>query len=74
MQSHPCFECVLPDCDERSSACLLKRAYSEPYRYRSAGLPVPDEVRQRASMAHHELYALKSRANRSEREARNGSV
>lgn len=64
---HPCLSCVLPDCDERSSACLLKRAYSAPHRYRSKGEPVPDDVRQLASLAQHELYSIKSRANRSER-------
>ena len=40
MRDHPCFSCTLPDCDERSKACALRKAYNASEWKRKRGLPL----------------------------------
>lgn len=53
---HPCFSCILPDCDERSRDCVAKKALNT-YRHRyENGLPISDELLLRKRFAYRELY------------------
>lgn len=54
--SHPCLSCPLPDCDESSFSCPLRKAIRDYARLRHNGETVTDELRRRYSIAHVELY------------------
>ncbi len=54
-EPHPCFSCILPDCDDTHKGCALReidRAYT---RARRAG-SVPDQLRRQHHHAYKELY------------------
>jgi hypothetical protein len=53
---HPCFSCALPDCDEQSPKCGLRRAQREYTRHLRSGDGVPSTVRAKYSIAYRELY------------------
>jgi len=57
MNHHPCFNCTLPDCDEESKGCELKRAMNRYRKCLRDRTPVPDEVRLSRNLAYNELYA-----------------
>ena len=42
MRDHPCLSCILPDCDERSKACLLRLAVKSAQAKDVAGLPLTE--------------------------------
>lgn len=56
---HPCFSCVLPDCNEGSSQCGLKRAAARYYATKKRKAPVSDVVRLQYNIAFRELYSAK---------------
>ncbi|TCT37457.1 hypothetical protein [Martelella mediterranea] len=58
---HPCFSCTLPDCDERSAYCNLRKSLNTYDRNRRAGRPVSDELRQCANIAWNEFYGIARR-------------
>lgn len=55
-RNHPCLTCPLPDCDDGSSRCPLRKALSEESTLRKKGLPVSDDLRRRRSIAYYEIY------------------
>lgn len=61
---HPCLCCSLPDCDEKSKACGLRRALNRYYYFRRRNLPVPDNVRALYSLAWRELYGQRGASPR----------
>lgn len=63
---HPCLSCTLPDCDDRSPRCELRRAVALYSRTRKHGGVVTDDLRAAATTAHYELWQLEARARRSE--------
>jgi len=54
---HPCFSCALPDCDDRSRRCALRRALNTYDSYRRRGEPRPDDVKLLYNIAYDEIYA-----------------
>lgn len=62
---HPCFECSLPDCDDKAKACALRMALNRYDNCRRKGLPISEQIRQQYTIAWRELYMLAKR----EREA-----
>lgn len=58
---HPCLNCRLPDCDDGSKACELRKALNEYDRYKRAKIPAPVEVRRRNAIAYREFYAVAKR-------------
>lgn len=56
---HPCFSCSLPDCNEGSPKCGLKRAAARYYAVKKRRLPVSDVVRLQYNIAFRELYSAK---------------
>lgn len=65
---HPCLSCPLPDCNEMSPACSLKRAL---YAYRRCLMgkdTMTDEIRERRRIAYSEFYgAHRTEMNRAKR-------
>lgn len=55
-RNHPCLSCPLPDCDDSSSKCPLRKALVEESGRRKKGLPVDDDLKRRRSIAFHEIY------------------
>jgi hypothetical protein len=55
-RDHPCLSCHLPDCDDSSPRCPLRKAYSEAIYLRRQGLPIDDDLIRRKSIAFNELY------------------
>lgn len=53
---HPCFSCVLPDCDEQSRRCGLRRAQNDYHHHRRSGGRIPEDVKARYAIAYRELY------------------
>lgn len=71
LRLHPCLDCPLPDCDETSSKCNLRRAANTYHNLRRRGEHISDEVRQRYNIAFAELHADKrNEKRRAAREAR----
>lgn len=64
--THPCLTCHLPDCDDTSPRCPLRRAYAELQRYRYCNQAVPEDVRIRGNLAFREIL-IDSEARTSER-------
>ena len=52
----PCFTCSLPDCDDTSIRCGLRRAEAQYRQLKKDGLPIPEDVRLRYAAAHQERY------------------
>lgn len=59
---HPCLSCRLPDCDETSSACALKRALKDYAWYVRNKQPAPIEVKDRKNLAYNDLHGDLRRA------------
>ncbi|NTE68375.1 hypothetical protein G6M85_22535 [Agrobacterium tumefaciens] len=55
-KDHPCLSCPLPDCDDGSPKCLLRKALSEERTARSRGVPLGEDLKRRRSIAYNELY------------------
>lgn len=45
MHDHPCLSCRLPDCDERSKGCALRRTFNAATWKRKHGLPMTEAER-----------------------------
>lgn len=58
--SHPCFNCILPDCDDKSALCNLRRSYNEYQRLTYKGLPVTEEQHRNYRAAWKELISPNS--------------
>lgn len=55
IDQHPCFQCTLPDCNDKDSKCRLRMAESA---YRRAGPNGRnDTIRRDYNFAYSELYA-----------------
>ncbi|WP_346915100.1 hypothetical protein [uncultured Roseibium sp.] len=67
---HPCFSCKLPDCDDGSPRCALRRASNEYSRLNKAGEPVSNELRTKANIAWNELYSHTRYREKAERGGR----
>lgn len=65
-REHPCFSCVLPDCDDTRPQCRLREAINTYLRLQRARQPIPDDVRQDRAFAWMELYGQKRDAERLE--------
>lgn len=61
---HPCFSCPLPDCDDKSSRCPLRKILSRESVMRRQGVPVSQELRQQRSIAYREIYYWERRVRR----------
>lgn len=55
-RNHPCLSCPLPDCDDSSSKCPLRKILSRESTMRKRGEQVPDELRRLRSIAYYEIY------------------
>lgn len=55
---HPCLSCSLPDCDDKSPRCPLRRIASEHQRLRRRKLPIPAELDAHHRIARYELYYI----------------
>ena len=64
--AHPCLSCRLPDCDDRSARCELRRAARLYDRARRGEEVMTDEVRHAAVIAFRELWDLEREARQSE--------
>ena len=53
---HPCLNCSLPDCDEKSKLCALRRAINAYDRKRKQKAPISREMKAAYSLALRELY------------------
>jgi hypothetical protein len=58
---HPCLTCHLPECDDTSSKCPLRQALYEYQKYLRKKLTVPDDVRERYSLAYREIHYWRRR-------------
>lgn len=67
MTNDPCFNCPLPDCDEESPRCALKRANAAYSQWKKRGqlAEMPPAVRQGHNAWYH-AYKLERDARRSE--------
>ncbi|PZP65557.1 MAG: hypothetical protein DI604_23970 [Delftia acidovorans] len=64
---HPCFECGLPECDDKSKSCALRMVLNRYDNCRRKGLPISDKVRQQNSIAWRELYLPARREREAQR-------
>lgn len=71
---HPCFECALPDCDDKSKSCALRMALNRYDNCKRNGLPISDKVRQQNSIAWRELYMPAKREREALRRQADGAV
>lgn len=55
-KDHPCLSCPLPDCDDQSPRCLLRRAFSDERTARNRGISFDEDLKRRRSIAYNELY------------------
>lgn len=61
---HPCFECPLPDCDETSPRCALKRVLNITGALYKRGDKPDSRLRQQANIAYMELYGTRHNERR----------
>ncbi|ADZ70088.1 hypothetical protein [Polymorphum gilvum] len=61
---HPCFSCKLPDCDDQSSDCGLRRACNAYRRCIKKGEEISQEMRAKYNIAYKEIYADRRNATR----------
>jgi len=55
---HPCLSCRLPDCDDESKRCPLRRIAAQ-FQYMAARRqPIPDDLREQHRIAKHELWEI----------------
>lgn len=57
-RNHPCLSCPLPDCDDESPKCPLRRILSMESSFRRRGEAVPEELRRKRTIAYQEIYGL----------------
>lgn len=72
MNGHPCFDCRLPDCDDKAAGCNLRIVLRKTNAMRRLGQPIPPDLKQSASKAWTELYGpalLEARRKRKEEKA-----
>lgn len=69
MSGHPCLSCALPDCDDASKSCGLRRAIALRDRKRRLQLPLSAAEREAYNAAWTELYGISRNARRSEQRA-----
>ncbi|WP_313193077.1 hypothetical protein [Shinella zoogloeoides] len=55
-RNHPCLSCPLPDCDDESPKCPLRRILSRESAMRRRGEAVPDDLRRDRTIAYQEIY------------------
>lgn len=55
-RDHPCLSCPLPDCDDASPKCPLRKVLSRESAMRKRGEIVPPELRRQRSIAYYEIY------------------
>lgn len=68
--NHPCLDCKLPDCDDKSKGCALRIALNRYDSFKRKGVKAPDDVRQKNAIAYRELYApAKNERRRMKQEA-----
>lgn len=56
MLKSPCFDCPLPDCDDKSPRCAFRIALNAYQQALRKGLPISAEMRERYAQAKSELY------------------
>ena len=55
-RDHPCLSCPLPDCNDESPKCPLRRILSKESCMRRRGEFVPEDLRHQRSIAYYEIY------------------
>lgn len=58
MTPHPCLTCRLPDCDDESPRCPLRRICGQFQYLAKRRLPIPDDLRAQHRIAKHELWEI----------------
>lgn len=54
--NHPCFSCLLPDCDDSSLRCPLRQALNRYEKTRVRPGMLTDEIRSAKRLAYQEIY------------------
>ena len=73
--THPCLKCKLPDCDDTSRFCALRRAVRLYDSARKQKKPISDELRATYSLALRELHGHQQLARAAKyRKARKSSL
>lgn len=67
---HPCFSCHLPDCDDESYRCPLRRATRFFQSATRRGDPISDELRRARNIAYAELYRPGQYVSHADRKSR----
>lgn len=58
---HPCFRCVLPDCDDRSKRCVLRLTYNAHSNRHRKGIAETSRQKAIRNEAYKELYGDRNR-------------
>ncbi len=69
IENHPCLSCTLPECDQGSRHCGLRKAQRRYQNAKRHGLPISPEMSAQYGAAWTELYGGKRVARKREQRA-----